>query len=261
MREDFLGELSVFDGTTTQDDPDPAGRTILTAQYEALGGTEHIVRRHFEKVIEALPFQDQTLAFEMFAYLVTARGTKMVYRDEDLADEKLLDVPVERVQRILDHLARSEARILRSDQRPDGTWYELYHDVFVEIIQDWAATFREDESQQIYGHLARATRRWQREDQDPNLLLQGVRLAVAREWSQRHAAELSAQEQVYLTASVTKQRQATRFRGLVIGLVLLTVGAIPFALLSLQKAKAAQAASRQAEVAQRYAEELLSQTH
>ncbi len=76
--------------------------------------------------MNSLKLQEQVLAFEMFRYLVTARGTKMAYRDEDLADEQLLGIPVEDVRPVLEHLASRETRILKSDNRLDGTWYELY---------------------------------------------------------------------------------------------------------------------------------------
>ncbi|ETW92083.1 MAG: hypothetical protein ETSY1_45250 [Candidatus Entotheonella factor] len=110
------------DKKTVQKEPEQY--LITTAHYEALGGAEKIIRQHFDQVIEQLPFRDQVLAFELFRYLVTALGTKMAYRADILADDQFLGVPVEWVSNILEHLSGRESRILRSEERPDGTWYE-----------------------------------------------------------------------------------------------------------------------------------------
>lgn len=121
-------------------------KVITMARYITLGRTKEIVRRHFEQAMAHFSPREQTLSSAIFRYLVTARGTKMAYRREDLADlinDQLKGVSVNEIQLILEYLAGRNIRILRSDQRPDGTWYELYHDVFAQIIRDWQVQVEE----------------------------------------------------------------------------------------------------------------------
>ena len=80
----------------------------------------------------------QRLASRAFSFLVTEWGTKMAYPERLLA--RILKVRLEKLQPVLQKL--NTARVLRDDHRPEGTWYELYHDVFAEIIETWNRNFQ-----------------------------------------------------------------------------------------------------------------------
>ncbi len=82
---------------------------------------------------------ERRLASQAFSFLVTERGTKIAYPEGVLA--KILRVKLPRLQPVLEKL--KTARILRDEARPDGTWYELYHDVFAKIIEEWRNTFQQ----------------------------------------------------------------------------------------------------------------------
>ena len=175
--------------------------TITTARYVALGRTTQIVRKHFEQAMAHFSLREQSLAFEMFRYLVTDRGTKMAYRAEDLADAHMLDAPMGEVQPILAYLASKEVRVLRADQRLDQTWYELYHDVFAQIIRAWTQEFQKDASRYIYTQITTAVRKWKQESEDTFLLLRGDRLFRAEEWIETHPDALSEEEHAFIKTS------------------------------------------------------------
>ncbi len=177
-------------------------KVIRTKTYNTLQGAEQIVKGHVEQVMEKLTLREQALAFQMFQYLVTSRGTKMAYRDEDLADT--LGVPVAEVRPILEHLAGREVRILRLDNRPDGQWYELYHDVFADIIRGWTEQFREDDNRHLYSQITTATRKWQQQGQTEDALLKGGLLIQAETWIKDadHQVALLSMEREFLDLSV-----------------------------------------------------------
>lgn len=116
-----------------------AEKIIRRMTYEALGGANAIVQRYFEHIMATCTAAERALASRAFAFLVTEWGTKMAYPEGVLA--KILRVRLEQLQPVLRKL--NAARILRDELRPEGTWYELYHDVFARIIDAWNRAFRE----------------------------------------------------------------------------------------------------------------------
>ncbi|MCP4283207.1 MAG: WD40 repeat domain-containing protein, partial [Gammaproteobacteria bacterium] len=127
------------------------------------------------------------------------------------------------------YLASRDVRILRLDNRPDGQWYELYHDVFAEIIKGWTDRFREDEDRHIYGQIVTATRKWEQEQHDDNALLRGERLVQAEEWNKKNRENLASQEKVFVDTSSKRRRKTLFVRRTVAGvIVLLAVAAVIF---------------------------------
>ena len=115
-----------------------ADKTIHKATYEALGGANAIVKRYFERIMADCTPAQRRLAARAFAFLATELGTKIAYPEQVLA--KILRVKLETLRPVLETL--KTARVLRDEARPEGTWYELYHDVFARIIEEWSGTFR-----------------------------------------------------------------------------------------------------------------------
>ncbi len=114
-------------------------KVIRLATYERLGGAEKIVRDYVEGVMRGWSSAERSLASRAFAFLVTENGAKMAYPENVLA--QILNVKLGKLQPVLRKL--NAARILRDEQRPDGLWYELYHDVIARIIRAWNEAFRE----------------------------------------------------------------------------------------------------------------------
>ncbi|GAK56483.1 PBS lyase HEAT-like repeat [Candidatus Vecturithrix granuli] len=195
-------------------------KVITMARYNALGRTTQIVRKHFEQAMAHFSLREQSLAFEMFRYLVTERGTKMAYRAEDLASEQLLGVPVSELQPILAYLASKEVRVLRADQRLDQTWYELYHDVFAQIIRAWSEQFQADEDRRIYRQISSATRKWANAGRDETLLLRGAALLESKDWQKRNRIEtLLPEEQTFLKQSLTQYYRGVWLRRGIVAII------------------------------------------
>ncbi|WP_089945275.1 nSTAND1 domain-containing NTPase [Candidatus Entotheonella palauensis] len=114
-------------------------KIIRLATYERLGGAETIVHGYVEGIMRGWPRGERSLASRAFAFLVTENGAKMAYPENVLA--QILNVKPHKLQPVLRKL--NAARILRDEQRPDGLWYELYHDVIARIIRGWNEAFRE----------------------------------------------------------------------------------------------------------------------
>ncbi len=114
-------------------------RLIRKSTYDAMGGARAIVERYFEEIMETCTASERRLVARAFAFLVTDWGTKIAYPESVLA--RILRVRPETLRPVLHKLHQS--RILREDQRPEGIWYELYHDVFAQIIKGWTNVYRE----------------------------------------------------------------------------------------------------------------------
>ncbi len=115
------------------------GRLIRKSTYDAMGRARAIVERYFEETMETCTASERRLAARAFTFLVTDWGTKMAYPESVLA--RILRVKPETLRPVLHKLHQS--RILREDQRLEGIWYELYHDVFAQIIEAWTHAYRE----------------------------------------------------------------------------------------------------------------------
>lgn len=114
-------------------------RLIRKSTYDAMGGARAIVERYFEEIMETFTASERRLSARIFTFLVTDWGTKMAYPESVLA--RILRVRPETLRPVLHKLHGS--RILREDQRPEGIWYELYHDVFAQIIEAWTNAYGE----------------------------------------------------------------------------------------------------------------------
>jgi HEAT repeat protein len=106
---------------------------IRTESYDKMGEVNGIVDSYFHEVMNQLSPSEKKIVSRAFNYLVTPRGTKVAYPLEDLAN--ILAVDEKKLSNVLEKLRKS--RILRTQKRKDVIWYELYHDVFSNIIYLW----------------------------------------------------------------------------------------------------------------------------
>jgi WD40 repeat protein len=114
-------------------DPPEITRATLTA----LGGAPAIVSNHLVTAMSQLSEDDQGVAADIFAFLVTPSRTKIAHSAQDLAYWS--QRPAADVERVLDTLSHSERRILREQD----DLYELYHDVLAEAVYDWSTRIRQ----------------------------------------------------------------------------------------------------------------------
>ncbi len=195
---------------------------LRLATLEELGGADEIVRTHLDGALDALPQDEREAALELFRYLVTPSGTKIVYAASDLA--QTIDWPEASVTSLLAKLARGGTRIVRHVPPPAGKSqpddrYEIFHDVLGPAIVDWR---RREVEQRRQAEAARERERLQQE--------------------KREADERARRE----------RRNARAFRGLaVVALMLLAVAIVAFVLARREtdQAQRAQAASLSRELA------------
>ncbi len=114
--------------------------TLRLTSLQELGGADEIVRTHLDGALASLPDEQQGVALDVFRYLVTPSGTKIVHAASDLA--QLTERPADEVATVLARLAGSDTRILRHVPPPAGRTqpddrYEIFHDVLAPSILDW----------------------------------------------------------------------------------------------------------------------------
>jgi WD40 repeat protein len=117
------------------------GSRVLRLQtLNELGGAQTIVRTHLDGALSSLPPEKRATALEVFRYLVTPSGSKIVYPASDLA--QMIERPDDQVARLLELLAGPDKRIVRHVPPPAGKTkpddrYEIFHDVLAPAIIDW----------------------------------------------------------------------------------------------------------------------------
>jgi WD40 repeat protein len=114
-------------------------RRLRLASLERLGGAQTIVRTHVDRALSNLPVSDREAAVDILYHLVTPSGTKIALTAADLAE--YTDRPVGPAVALLERLASTETRILRTVPPPhgqdSGIRYEITHDLLAPAILDW----------------------------------------------------------------------------------------------------------------------------
>ncbi len=143
----------------------PRPYELRLATLTRLGGAQNIVRTHLDAVMAALPAPEQEIAGKVFHHLVTPSGTKIAHTVPDLAE--YAGVTREQLTPVLEKLAGSNLRILRTIEpppdQPTETRYEIFHDVLAAAILDWRARYtqtqeRADAAQKLAREQQRVTR-------------------------------------------------------------------------------------------------------
>lgn len=119
-----------------RDDPQ---RTLRLATYERMGGARDLLSRYVGHVTAALSgTRERQIASRCFSFLITRHGTKVAHTVDSLARE--LREPTARIATVLEKL--EAARLLRRQRQDEVTWYELYHDLFSDSIEEWNERFK-----------------------------------------------------------------------------------------------------------------------
>ncbi|MBV9415575.1 MAG: PD40 domain-containing protein, partial [Solirubrobacterales bacterium] len=117
-------------------------RTLRLSTLEHLGGAQEIVRTHLDSALESLPEEQRDVAVDIFNYLVTPSGTKIVHRIPDLASYSGRDIG--EVEKLVEQLEGGRQRILRPVPGPAGEngtpRVEIFHDVLAPAILAWRTT-------------------------------------------------------------------------------------------------------------------------
>ena len=113
-------------------------KTLRLKTYQDKRGAQGLLKTYVENVLSNFSATEKKLASVAFNHLITRRGTKMAYTATDLAS--LLREDPRALGEVLERL--STARILRSQSRQQVLWYELYHDLFSDIIETWNDAYK-----------------------------------------------------------------------------------------------------------------------
>lgn len=119
------------------------------------GAAREMLKSFCEEILNAFNKGDRALIAEAFNYLVTKKGAKMAYALASLADH--MGVKEERLESVLHRLSDDNSRILRESKGPDrALWYELYHDMYGKIIDEWRRSYRLQQKKESNARLVMA---------------------------------------------------------------------------------------------------------
>ena len=188
----------------------PADATTITAQHiETLARVDdaltNFYRDSLAAVREKLPTLSERALRRWFGErLITSAKTRgMVYQGES-ETEKLPNAAVEVLR---------EKYILRADNRPSGTWYELAHDRLVEpIVADnleWRTSYKNPAAAAL--------------ELGSDHLLTGSGLVDALRYELEHPEELTPEERLFLKKSETEEKKAKVRRGVAIGITAVVI--------------------------------------
>jgi class 3 adenylate cyclase/WD40 repeat protein len=193
------------------------GRTLTLTAYRDAGGVRAAVARSAEAAFEMLDEDERPRVRSLFLRLVTlGEGSEDTRRRIPLAE---LPEPLARLVPPL-----VAARLLTADQET----VEVAHEA---LIREWPrlrAWLDEDRAAlRLHRHLTQSARSWEEAGREPAELYAGARLTTATEWQSSAQPELNDVEMRFLAASRRRERsRIRRRRGLITGMVLLTVAAV-----------------------------------
>ena len=128
-------------GSATGDTNDREQDTFL-ATYQT-GDARHMLKLFCHQNLASLDKRERALVAEAFDYLVTKRGAKMAYELSSLAEHMQVDEAF--LKSVLVKLSQPESMILRQTNAPNrAIWFELYHDMYGSIIDDWKRGYRNE---------------------------------------------------------------------------------------------------------------------
>ncbi|MFD2469330.1 nSTAND1 domain-containing NTPase [Amycolatopsis silviterrae] len=205
------------------------GTTLALSGYHATGGIRGALANTAEAEYSAIAEDERPIAEQLFLRLIdlgegSGPTKRRVSRDE-LGDDP-------RVGAVLDRLAAARLITL------DAAAVELTHEALIGAwprLRDWLAENRA--GLQVHRQLTAAAAAWEEMDREPDALVRGTRLAIAREWAETGRRSMTSRERQFLEASLTAetaQRQRTErwtrlLRWLAAGLTVLLVVAVGMA--------------------------------
>jgi len=105
------------------------------------GDARKMLNLFCQEKLSSLNDSEQRLLVDAFDFLVTKKGAKMAYELPSLAEHMVVNEQV--LKSVLLKLSSPESRILRRSSGPDGVpWFELYHDMYAPIIDEWKRNYR-----------------------------------------------------------------------------------------------------------------------
>jgi len=124
------------------------------SKYET-GDARKMLNLFCQEKLSSLSDKERAILVEAFDFLVTKKGAKMAYELTSLAEHMAVNENL--LKSVLLKLSSPESRILRASSGPDGSlWFELYHDMYGSIVDEWKRTYRLNRKARVRGALNRA---------------------------------------------------------------------------------------------------------
>ncbi len=196
------------------------GDRLTSHGYSQAGGVSHAVQTGADKVYDALPAGQQTLAREMLRSMtVTSRDGGLTRRPLTRADlySGLPDADQSQVDAVLEAFAAERLVVL------DDETAQISHDVLLRAWPKLRGWLEEDQASWIlYGQLADTVTAWHDSNDDPSFLYRGSHLAALQQavtrWSANPARypALTGTQRNFLRASERAAARSIRQRRSVI---------------------------------------------
>jgi WD40 repeat protein/transcriptional regulator with XRE-family HTH domain len=273
------GTLPLLQYTLTELYERRTGRVLTLEAYRASGGVFGALAGRAENLYSGLTEQEQAEARQLFLRLATP-GTGVEDTRRRVLRSELASAARDEaaLQRVLELFGRYRMLTFDRDPLSGGPTVEVAHEALLRAwarLREWLADSRE--RLQTERRLMLLADEWQQSGQDKSFLASGARLAqfagLAEEAGRPEALALTAEEQVYLAASLAREHQgreeeqarqqkelalqkraASRLRVLVGGLALFLLVATVLSLFALDRQRAAEESLSHAD-AQRLAAE------
>ncbi|WUI02815.1 hypothetical protein OHR68_13725 [Spirillospora sp. NBC_00431] len=256
------------------------GRTLSLHAYRSTGGIHGAVAQSAETLWAALPTAQRPIARRILLRLVTvdadgqATRRPLAYTDLPGAPERSRDEPG------LTHDGTAASGAAEDGAGGDGAGGDagrvlevlagarlvsmggqevwLAHEALITAwprLRDWVEQDRA--GLRVHQQITEAARTWRDLNRDPDTLLRGSRLAVAREWAERddNATALTDAERAFLAAAVTAEqaeydtvrRRNRRLRALSATLAILLLAATLAGVVAVRQGQLALARQHQAQ--------------
>jgi hypothetical protein len=164
-------------------------RSLTNEAYTAIGRLRGAIGTHADTVYAALAEADRLLARRIFLELVQLGENAEDTRRRVPKDDLFALGPPERVERVIANLAGE--RLLTTSRQgplsPEGNFVEVSHEALIRewpTLREWLSESRED--LRLERRLQQSAEEWELLKRDPNVLLRGVKLTQAQEWTARH---------------------------------------------------------------------------
>jgi hypothetical protein len=133
------------------DERKSGSRVLRLSTLESLGGAQQIVRTHLDLTLGHLTERERQTAADVFNFLVTPSGSKIVHTVPDLAN--YTGRSVQTVGALLQKLEHGDTRIVRPIPPREGgdgqPRYEIFHDVLAAAILDWRRRYVERRTRHV----------------------------------------------------------------------------------------------------------------
>ncbi len=108
-----------------------------------IGTLDDVFRRYLNRVVAALPSERHIVARMVLDAMITDKRKRRSITLERLVAEASFETNPHELAEVLDVLVVEHA--IRREQREDGAWFELIHDMLVEVVLRWL-----DEDEQFF---------------------------------------------------------------------------------------------------------------